>query len=242
MAFIFFQESNKSNHVTLTVSEVCEVLVVTIVLFYTIVSCHKCFKSCSQLPLPLCYMYLPCPKPLPFCYKLLLCSSHLLIDLFFLLLANLALIVYCCFTLYGSSKSSPRRLIEGLTFTASFIPIVQSTVQSIIIFYICTSQTTRTKEETSPSPEPGSDVQHGVKTSKPILHTDYINIWITLSFGIWLFDTFSAKEYETNEIQIRFYGESTWKVIGSILIPLAIFFRFHSCIMFLKIKSNKYNH
>jgi hypothetical protein len=102
---------------------------------------------------------------------------------------------------------------------ASVIPIIQSTLQLAVILNLSKKQ---------------AEVLKTIEVT--------INMWIILSFSIWLFDTFSAKEYHTNRIQEHAYGEKGWEKLRVIFIPMAIFYRFHSCIVFANMKAEVYHH
>ncbi|CAF1522953.1 unnamed protein product [Adineta ricciae] len=103
--------------------------------------------------------------------------------------------------------------IRWLTFTASVIPIIQTILQLMIIWK--------------------------VRRYNGLLHKGINQMWIMLGFAIWLFDTFSAKAYDTNEIQISVYSGS-WDILAALFVPMSLFFRFHSCIMFANIKDGAY--
>ena len=47
---------------------------------------------------------------------------------------------------------------------------------------------------------------------------------------MWFFDTFSAKRFTKNEIQIKYFVALKWSIINSISSPIAIFYRFHSSV------------
>ncbi|CAM4887712.1 unnamed protein product [Rotaria socialis] len=139
------------------------------------------------------------------------------IDFSFLLIANILLDIYCGITFFGSVLSHPEdkltQYIRWLTLTASVIPIIQTALQLIVIWK---------------ARQFNGKLTGGIN-----------NMWIILSFSIWLFDTFSAKAYKTNEIQTHIY-DGGWDYLAPLFIPMAIFYRFHSCIMFAKIKAGEY--
>ncbi|CAF2133618.1 unnamed protein product [Rotaria magnacalcarata] len=139
------------------------------------------------------------------------------IDFLFLLIAYILLDIYCGLTFVGSVLSEPKdkltQYIRRLTLTASVIPTIQTTLQLVVIWK--------------------------ARQYKGKLTGGINDMWIILSFAIWLFDTFSAKGYKTNEIQkCVYYG--AWDYLAPLFIPMAIFFRFHSCIMFANIKAEAY--
>ena len=141
------------------------------------------------------------------------------IDFAFLIIAYGFLCTYSVLTLLGSvnyKSTHPDNLIpliQALTIIASSIPIVQAAIQVFVIYMIC--------------------------RNKIMVPGRNIDMWIILSFAIWLFDTFSAKKYDTNEIQVAEYD--AWHTLGPIFIPIAIFFRFHSCVLFANIKADAYS-
>lgn len=75
---------------------------------------------------------------------------------------------------------------------------------------------------------------------KSYLNKKYMNVLVLLNLTFWLFDTFSSKNFAKNFIQLNVYGSAAWDYFAPIYIPLAIFFRFHSCIILIKIKYEKY--
>ncbi|CAF4084551.1 unnamed protein product [Adineta steineri] len=144
-------------------------------------------------------------------------NMEFIVDFAILLISNLFLDIYCCVTLAGSVISEAEeqltQTIRWLTLTASVIPIIQTTLQLIIIWK--------------------------VRRYNGMLTKGINQMWIILSFAIWLFDTFSAKAYDTNEIQISVYSGG-WDILAALFVPMSLFFRFHSCIMFANIKDGAY--
>jgi hypothetical protein len=192
---------NNSNAITL-ISEICEVALAVIISTHSFYSLYKLCDEKTESVEALT------GETVKIKFK---------IDFSFLLVANLCLYTYCCLTFAGSVQSKPEdkltQYIRSLTLTASVIPIIQTTLQLIVIWKARQYKRRLTKG-----------------TNK---------MWIILSFAIWLFDTFSAKGYNTNQIQIGVYHKH-WDVIAALFIPMAIFFRFHSCIIFANIKDGMY--
>jgi len=140
------------------------------------------------------------------------------IDYGFLIIAIIFFSSYCILTLVGALSYTPTdtltKAIRSLTIIASIVPIIQTMIQIGVIWVI--------------------------SRNKISLSEETINFWIVMSFALWLFDTFSAKEYGTNQIQIAFYQKS-WDILTPILVPMTIFLRFHSCTIFANIKANAYS-
>jgi hypothetical protein len=209
MVIIFFQEFNESydNNVITLISEICEIILVLIISFHTISSwilLRKLHRNTTDNRRT---------RSLQHEFK---------IDFFFLLIANIFIAAYCGLALTGSSFYSPTdRLTKAiwiLTTIASIIPIIQTILQSYIIWNIYKQPELNKVDEVD------------------------IDMWMILSFAIWLFDTFSAKKFNTNQIQTTTYGTKTWEILGAIITPIAIFYRFHSCIVFANIKAGVYGH
>lgn len=57
-----------------------------------------------------------------------------------------------------------------------------------------------------------------------------------INFGLWISDSIGEERRPVFSIALSYvYGEFVWKVINKIVLPLTIFFRFHSGIHFLKL-------
>lgn len=143
------------------------------------------------------------------------------IDFFFLILANLCLLVYqslsCAATIMSISTftATDYDYIEYVELFYSIVPIIQSILQLYIVWIL---------------------------ENKIKLDTNYLQVLTMLNFSLWLFDTFSVVFTLINPVPIEAYGRSTWKNLVTIFIPFAIFYRFHSCIVLIKIKAEKYSH
>ena len=143
-------------------------------------------------------------------------NSREKIELWALFIAWLAVETYCVLTFIGAVKYQATthigRTTKIMTIFASSISAFQSLLQFILIIR--------------------------VTARKQFLSEKWLQSWIMISFAMWLFDSFSAKKYSTNTIQLESYGKTTWTTLGAIFIPPAIFFRFHSCIMFANMDKN----
>ena len=143
-------------------------------------------------------------------------NRHFKIDFMFMLFAISFMLIYCCLTLIGASiyvhSDQMTLTIKSLTIIASIIPLIQTPLQVTFIWEV-------RKDE--------------IKSFR--IHND---MWIILSFAIWLFDTFSAKKFSTNTIQTSYFDH--WNIWAAICVPMTIFFRFHSCVVFAKMKAGVY--
>jgi hypothetical protein len=51
----------------------------------------------------------------------------------------------------------------------------------------------------------------------------------------WLIVTFEIEKVHTNIIEADFYGFVSWTIIQRVTIPMAIFFHFHSAVVFIEL-------
>ena len=141
------------------------------------------------------------------------------IDYVFLVLSNLCVFIYHTLTLIGYSNSFSKKFkyfpewLKPLEIIFSIVPFIESTIQ-LFILWSC---------------------EHKVKLDK-----QYIQILALTNFSVYVFETFSAVNKGAYEMQKSFYSQNAWEILGLVFLPLAIFYRFHSCIILIKIKSHKY--
>lgn len=57
---------------------------------------------------------------------------------------------------------------------------------------------------------------------------------------LWLVYTFEMQKVEANPVQVNFYGFLPWAIVQRISLPLCIFYRFHSAIVYAEIWKNTY--
>ena len=77
--------------------------------------------------------------------------------------------------------------------------------------------------------------------SKISLFSGYVQILTLLNFSMWLFNTFTITMTINNTILRNVYGDNIWEMIITILGPIYIFYRFHTCLILIKIKNRKYD-
>ncbi|XP_060075584.1 proton channel OtopLc-like [Ylistrum balloti] len=63
----------------------------------------------------------------------------------------------------------------------------------------------------------------------------FVTFLILCNFAMWTLETFQSREPEHNPIQVEMYGIEAWTLFSHIVVPLAIFFRFHSFVYLLSI-------
>ncbi|XP_069106419.1 proton channel OtopLc-like [Argopecten irradians] len=79
----------------------------------------------------------------------------------------------------------------------------------------------------------GNKVQEKAKYGR-----QFITFLILCNFALWTLETFQSREPEHNFIQVNLYGIEAWTLFSHIVVPLAIFFRFHSFVYLLSIWKN----
>ncbi|CAF1500277.1 unnamed protein product, partial [Adineta steineri] len=145
----------EKNSLLTLISEICEIILLFIMSLYSIYSLDKLYEKEKNF------------EQIPYVQTV---NMEFIVDFAILLISNLFLDIYCCVTLAGSVISEAEeqltQTIRWLTLTASVIPIIQTTLQLIIIWK--------------------------VRRYNGMLTKGINQMWIILSFAIWLFDTFSA--------------------------------------------------
>lgn len=111
---------------------------------------------------------------------------------------------------------------EILLLLIQIMTIVESTLQSILIIDCLKMYS---KDEKLKKTKPGRSL---------------ITVLILIDVSLWLYETFSAKKYDMNTIQLGYYDIIFWSIISSIASPLGIFFRFHASVCLSEIWKNLY--
>ncbi|XP_076331390.1 proton channel OtopLc-like isoform X2 [Tachypleus tridentatus] len=60
------------------------------------------------------------------------------------------------------------------------------------------------------------------------------------NMALWLMETFTAQDYVTSRLQLNFFGERVWGIICRVLMPLMVFYRFHSSAALMDAWRNAY--
>ena len=123
-----------------------------------------------------------------------------------------AIHLYGFYTIVAIAKNGIESKIEYLLLAIQVMSIFESTFQSILIID-CLKMFTKDKE---------------IKKRKP--GRSLLTLLMLIDVSLWLSETFSAKKYDMNPIQLEYYDIIFWSIISSIASPLGIFFRFHSSV------------
>ena len=59
---------------------------------------------------------------------------------------------------------------------------------------------------------------------------ELITALLLVNVSLWLFDTLSAKRFDSKEFLISYFGILKWSIINAFSSPIAIFYRFHSSV------------
>jgi hypothetical protein len=147
------------------------------------------------------------------------CEIMRKIDFLFLYISFVFLMIYYLLTIVGDvilflrESKNVSADVNILTFFTSVLTILQAGIQ---LKQMC---------------------KFGTKYN---MNKKFMNIAILMNLTVWLLDTFSDKKLAKSLVQINSYGLKTFDQFSPVLMPLAIFFRFHSCIVLVKIKFEKY--
>jgi surface polysaccharide O-acyltransferase-like enzyme len=67
-----------------------------------------------------------------------------------------------------------------------------------------------------------------------------VTFLLIVNIALWFVYTFEVQKIEDSPVQRNFYGFGAWAVIHRLLLPLCIFFRFHSTVILADIWKNSY--
>ena len=76
---------------------------------------------------------------------------------------------------------------------------------------------------------------------KILLLSGYIQILALLNFSLWIFNTFTITLMINDNNLQSVYGDKEWEYMVTTLGPIYLFYRFHTCILLIKIKNKKYS-
>ena len=69
-----------------------------------------------------------------------------------------------------------------------------------------------------------------------------VTFLLITNLTLWLVYTFEMQKVEANPVQLNFYGFLPWAIMQRITLPLCIFYRFHSAIVYAEIWKNSYRY
>ena len=69
-----------------------------------------------------------------------------------------------------------------------------------------------------------------------------VTFLLITNMTLWLVYTFEMQKVLANPVQLNFYGFLPWAIIQRLTIPLCIFYRFHSAIVYSEIWKNSYRY
>jgi len=140
-----------------------------------------------------------------------------------LLIAGLGAIhLFGFYTIIAVANNGQESVIEYILLAIQIVTLVESTIQSTFIID-CLKMYSNDEE---------------LKRTKP--GRSLITLLILIDVSLWVFQTFSAKKYDMNIIQIGYYDIIFWSIISSINTPFIIFFRFHASCCLSEIWANLY--
>ena len=135
------------------------------------------------------------------------------IDFIALVVSNMALITFKLITIIADVHDDIPVYLKALEITLLTLSFMQSTLQIFLSW---------------------------VFIQKIKLDGGYIQVLVALNFAIWLTDTFSIFNDQTYGIRNKIYGDVCSELWNIIALPLAIFYRMHSCVVLIKINSDEY--
>lgn len=111
-----------------------------------------------------------------------------------------------------SSGDHPDSSVLALSAISAVFSIIQGTLQTLFILMCLKRYAFNNKEF----------------VDKPA--RELITALLLINVSMWIFDSFSAKRFDTNIIIIEHFTILKWSIINAFSTPIAIFYRFHSSV------------
>ncbi|XP_055334373.1 proton channel OtopLc-like [Paramacrobiotus metropolitanus] len=140
-----------------------------------------------------------------------------------LLIAMIGVYAYCIITLLGAS-STPGTL-SNLSFGVGVLTLVQTTAQTLFLFD-ASKRTKMTKHD-------ATGKQH-----KPARQT--LTLLLITNLALWAVKVFCSLDTKASPVQRDFYGERQWIVLLHMVVPLDVFYSFHSTAFIFEIWKRAY--
>lgn len=158
-------------------------------------------------------------------------TFHFNVGEFVLIISCFGNIVY--HTLYCFALSSSGQNGVNVSWADNVISILIAGLQTYFILGIH-------------SPRNFNDQQNGCSTIRDYLNEPIVyfscSLMSIINFGLWLSDSIGEERHPVfSRIMCEAYGKSTWTVINKLVLPLTIFFRFHTGLDFLKLYWEAFN-
>ncbi|XP_014664804.1 PREDICTED: otopetrin-1-like [Priapulus caudatus] len=105
---------------------------------------------------------------------------------------------------------------------ASVLVVVQATLQTMFVVDASRRHSCRAEHETR---KPGREL---------------VTFLLMCNVAMWAINTFEPRRALENPVQLRFFGFVPWTIISAVVVPLTIFYRFHSTVCLVEIWRRAY--
>lgn len=105
---------------------------------------------------------------------------------------------------------------------ASVLVIMQSTLQTVFIIDASRRYSYKAEHETR---KPGREL---------------VTFLLMCNVAMWAINTFESRRSLENPVQLNFFGFIPWTIINMVIVPLTIFYRFHSTVCLVEIWRRAY--
>ncbi|XP_040571544.1 uncharacterized protein [Lepeophtheirus salmonis] len=141
---------------------------------------------------------------------------------YLLRVAACGIIAYAIFNIIAGGLGDYTDLKNLLVLSTGGVTIIQAVLQ---LLFITDAQRRRIHSLNHDNVKPGRQV---------------VTFLLICNLTMWIIFTFEVQKVQGSPVQLKFYGFYTWTVIQRIVLPLCIFFRFHSTVILAEIWKNSY--
>jgi hypothetical protein len=139
-------------------------------------------------------------------------------------ISALGIFGYSAFSMIAGALGSSDEEPPTLVFINGLLSVIEVTVQTIFI-----SDMSRRSVNTAEQ-----DLEKPGRQSVTFL--------LITNMTLWLVYTFEMQKVEANPVQLNFYGFLPWSIVQRISLPLCIFYRFHSAMVYAEIWKNSFRY
>jgi hypothetical protein len=139
-------------------------------------------------------------------------------------ISTLGIFGYSAFSMIAGALDSSNKEPPTLVFINDLLSIIEVTVQTIFISDISRRSVSKAEQDLE---KPGRQS---------------VTFLLITNMTLWLVYTFEMQKVEANPVQLNFYGFLPWSIVQRISLPLCIFYRFHSAMVYAEIWKNSYRY
>ena len=139
-------------------------------------------------------------------------------------ISALGIFMYSAFSMIAGALGTSKEEPPTLVFINGLLSVIEVTVQTIFISDMSRRSVNSIEQDRE---KPGRQS---------------VTFLLITNLTLWLVYTFEMQKVEANPVQLNFYGFLPWAIVQRISLPLCIFYRFHSAMVYAEIWKNSFRY